>query len=171
LGKNNKQFLSRLIARFTNWDRYDRARSRLIPSNPVLTAIAGKTRSARKGRTLGEKVGDPFDGLLLRYVNFLTGGPTLPTLSCEIQMLRPKEETKLHRHTSSAIYHVFEGVGFTVIDDVRLEWEKGDTFTVPLWRRHFHGNSSHEKNILFVMNDRPVMEALGFYCEESAENR
>ena len=122
-------------------------------------------------KMLGEKAGDPFDGVLLRYVNPLTGGSTLPTLSCEIQMLRPREETKSHRHTSSAIVHVFEGKGFTVVGDIRFDWERGDTFTVPFWRWHHHGNDSREKAILFVMNDRPIMETLGFYREESAENR
>jgi len=122
-------------------------------------------------KMLGEKAGDPFDGVLLRYVNPLTGGSTLPTLFCEIQMLRPKEETRSHRHTSSTIYHVFEGRGFTIVGDARFEWERGDTFTVPLWRWHQHGNSSGEEAILFAMNDRPVMETLGFYREESAENR
>ncbi|MBI4523411.1 MAG: cupin domain-containing protein [Deltaproteobacteria bacterium] len=122
-------------------------------------------------KILGEKAGDPFDGLLLRYVNPLTGGFTLPTFSCEIQMLRPKEETRLHRHTSSAIYHVFEGRGFTVIEEQRFEWEKGDTLTVPLWRWHRHGNNSGEPAILFAMNDRPVMESLGFYREEATEWR
>ena len=60
---------------------------------------------------------DPFDGIVLRFVNPLTGGPTLRTLSCEIQMLRPGEQTKSHRHTSSTIYHVFKGNGFTVVGD------------------------------------------------------
>ncbi len=120
---------------------------------------------------LGEKIGDAFDGLLLRYVNPLTGGPTLPTLSCEIQMLRPGEETRPHRHTSTAITHVFEGRGCTEIGDIRLDWERGDTFTVPLWRWHHHGNKSRGNAVLFVMNDRPILEALGFYREESAENR
>ncbi len=122
-------------------------------------------------KALGEKPGDPFDGLLLRYVNPLTGGPTTPTLSCEIQMLRPGEQTRSHRHTSSAIYHVFRGKGFTVIGDTRYDWETGDTFVVPLWRWHHHGNSSQEGAVLFVMNDRPVMEALGFYREEAQEKR
>jgi gentisate 1,2-dioxygenase len=83
---------------------------------------------------LGERPGDPFDGILLRYVNPVNGGPTLPTLSCEMTMLRPGEQTKEHRYTSSAIYHVFRGKGFTVIDGARHEWETGDSFTVPLWR-------------------------------------
>ncbi len=118
---------------------------------------------------LGEKPGDPCDGILLRYINPITGGPTLPTLSCELQMLRPGEQTKEHRHTSSAIYHVFRGRGSTLIDGERRDWETGDSFTVPLWRQHAHGNSGREPAILFVMNDRPMMEAFGFYREEGAE--
>jgi len=120
-------------------------------------------------KTLGEKPGDPYDGILLRYVHPVTGGPTLPTFSCEMQMLRPGEETKSHRHTSTAIYHVFRGKGFTVIGDTRYDWGTGDSFTVPLWRWHRHGNSSREEAILFGMNDRPVMDGLGFYREEGAD--
>jgi len=121
-------------------------------------------------RVLGERPGDPFDGILLRFVNPLTGGPTLPTLSCEMQMLRPGEQTKPHRHTSTAIYHVFEGKGYTVIGDTRYDWETGDTFVIPLWRWHHHGSSSRGSAVLFVMNDRPVMDALGFYREEEADH-
>ncbi len=120
-------------------------------------------------KMLGEKAGDPCDGLLLRYINPLTGGSTLPTLSCEIQMIRPKEKTRSHRHTSSTIYHVFEGKGFTMIGDTQFEWQMGDTFTVPLWRWHQHSNDGSEGAILFAMNDRPVMEALGFYREQLAD--
>jgi len=119
-------------------------------------------------QALGEKPGDPFDGIVLRFVNPLTGGPTLHTLSCEIQMLRPGEQTKSHRHTSSTIYHVFKGQGFTIAGDSRHDWEEGDTFTVPFWQWHHHGNVSHAESILFVMNDRPVMDAFGFYREEGS---
>lgn len=119
-------------------------------------------------QALGEKPGDPFDGIVLRFVNPLTGGPTFHTLSCEIQMLRPGEHTKSHRHTSSAIYHVFKGSGFTVAGDTRHDWKEGDTFTVPFWQWHHHGNVSHAESILFVMNDRPVMDAFGFYREEGS---
>lgn len=119
-------------------------------------------------KILGERPGDPHDGILLRYANPRTGGPTLSTMSCELQMLRPGEETKSHRHTSTAIYHVFRGSGFTVIEDRRFDWETGDSFTVPLWRRHRHGNDGRDDAVLFQMNDRPVLEALHFYREEPA---
>lgn len=117
-------------------------------------------------KALGEHPGDPCEGILLKFVNPLTGGPTLPTLSCEMQMLRPGEETKFHRHTSTAIYHVFRGRGFTLVGDTRYEWGPGDTFTVPLWRWHHHANTSREETVLFVMNDRPLIDAFGFYREE-----
>ncbi|HEY7163274.1 MAG TPA: cupin domain-containing protein [Candidatus Binatia bacterium] len=120
-------------------------------------------------RALGEKPGDPCDGILLRFVNPLTGGPTLHTVSCEIQMLRPGEQTSSHRHTSSTIYHVFRGKGYTFIGDERHEWAEGDTFTVPYWQRHHHGNASRTEAILFTMNDRPIMEAFGFYREEMTQ--
>lgn len=119
-------------------------------------------------QTLGEKPGDPYEGILLEYVNPLTGGPTLPTFSCGIQMLRPGEKTKAHRHTSSSIYHVFRGRGATIIDDKRYEWDTGDSLSVPLWRFHRHENTSDQPAILFVMNNKPLLSALGYYREEAA---
>ena len=117
-------------------------------------------------KTLGEKPGDPYDAIFLEYVNPLTGGPTLPTLSCGIQMLRPGEKTRSHRHTSSTVYHVFRGAGATVIDDVRYEWQSGDTLSVPLWRFHHHENRFAEPAILFVLSNKPALSALGYYREE-----
>ena len=110
--------------------------------------------------------GDRYDGILLNYANPLTGGPTLPTFNCAIQMLRPGEKTSAHRHTSSALYHVFRGKGATTIGDTRFDWEEGDSFVAPLWQYHRHENTYGQPAILFVMNDQPLMEALGFYREE-----
>jgi gentisate 1,2-dioxygenase len=118
-------------------------------------------------KAVGERPGDPYDGILLQYANPLTGGPTLPTFSCAIQMLRPGEKTLTHRHTSSTIYHVFKGKGATTIGDVRFEWEEGDSFVAPLWKHHRHENSHKEPAILFLMTDQPLMQALGFYREEA----
>lgn len=112
----------------------------------------------------------PFDGFALEYVNPITGGSTLPTLSCWIQMLSPGMRTKVHRHTSTAIYHAFRGSGTTVINGEPFHWEKGDTFVVPLWSWHEHASrSSKEDAVLFSMNDAPVLKAFGLYREEGRD--
>src|SRR3989338_4932689 len=110
----------------------------------------------------------PYEGYAMEYVNPLTGGPTLPTLSCWMQMLRPGMRTQTHRHTSTSIYHAFRGSGVTVINGEPFHWEKGDTFVVPLWSWHEHANrSSKDDAILFSMNDAPVLKPFGLYREES----
>jgi gentisate 1,2-dioxygenase len=118
-------------------------------------------------KAMGESDRDPFDATLLRYINPSTGGYTYPTMSCEIQRFQGKESTRAHRHTSSALYHVFRGQGRTKVGEGALEWKKGDTFVVPLWQWHAHENLGDDEAVLFSINDRPVMEALQLYREEA----
>ena len=58
--------------------------------------------------------GSPFDGVLMEYVNPVTNGPVMPTMGASMQMLRPGEHTKAHRHTGSYLYHVAKGKDCTV---------------------------------------------------------
>jgi gentisate 1,2-dioxygenase len=118
-------------------------------------------------QTLSENERDLYDGTHLRYVNPATGGTTYPTMSCEVQLLRAKEKTQSHRHTSTGLFHVFKGRGRTAVGEGCLEWNKGDSFVIPLWQWHAHENIGHEEAILFSINDRPVMEALQLYKEET----
>jgi gentisate 1,2-dioxygenase len=115
--------------------------------------------------------GDPFDGVLLEYVNPLTGGGTLPTIGCWVQMLRPGEATRPHRHTASTVYHVLQGEGVTTIgksDTKDFNWGERDCMFVPALHWHQHRNrSASEPAILFSVTDRPSVEALGFYREEA----
>jgi gentisate 1,2-dioxygenase len=117
-------------------------------------------------KAIGEGDRDPYDGTLLRYINPTTGGYTYPTMSCEVQLFEAKEITKTHRHTSTAIYHVFKGQGRTKAGEGYLDWKKGDSFVIPLWQWHCHENLSGEDAVLFSINDRPVMESLQLYREE-----
>ncbi|MGH7846985.1 MAG: cupin domain-containing protein [Candidatus Binatia bacterium] len=116
---------------------------------------------------LAQSSGNPYEGVALEYINPVDSGPTLPTLSCWMQMLRPEQRTKVHRHTSTSMYHVFRGSGTTVIDGQPFHWEKGDSFVVPLWSWHEHANRSQaEEALLFSMHDKPVLDAFGLYREE-----
>jgi gentisate 1,2-dioxygenase len=118
-------------------------------------------------KRLAEVDASPFDDVALEYVNPATGGPALRTIGCWIQLLRPGVHTQAHRQTSSAVYHVFAGQGFSVIAGQRLDWAKGDFFVVPPWAWHEHANPGGEEAILFSIQDTPVFEALGLYREEA----
>jgi 1-hydroxy-2-naphthoate dioxygenase len=118
-------------------------------------------------RAYFDSPGSPYDGVALEYVNPMTGGPTLATLTCWIQMLRPGEHTKKHRHTSSAVYFVVGGEGTTIVGDKAMEWNRHDSFAVPNWAWHEHVNRSKtEDAILFSVNDMPIVRAFNLYREE-----
>ena len=105
-----------------------------------------------------------YDGVLLEYVNPITGGPTLPTLACYVQLLPPGFETIERQRTSSAVYYVVEGHGQSIVDGQTLTWGPRDAFVVPTWAKHQHINlSGSEDAILFSVTDAPVIRALGLY--------
>jgi gentisate 1,2-dioxygenase len=111
--------------------------------------------------------GSPYEGIILRYANPATGGPVMPTLGAHIQMLRPGEATRAHRHTGNAVYQVAKGSGYSVIGGRRFDWTEKDIFCVPAWTWHEHANgAAGDDACLFSFNDFPAMEKLGFYREE-----
>jgi gentisate 1,2-dioxygenase len=60
---------------------------------------------------------------------------------------------------------VAEGSGCSVVDGLRLDWDKGDTFCVPNWCWHEHEALGADA-VLFAASDLPVLEALHVYREE-----
>ena len=117
---------------------------------------------------------DAHDGVLLEYSHPITGGSTMPTIGCWVQMIPPGESTKPHRHTSSTIYHVVQGGGVITVgkqkgDGKQLGWGAHDCFFVPSWNWHsFENKSTKEPAIIFSVTDRPVLESLGLFREEAA---
>lgn len=112
--------------------------------------------------------GSAFDGVLMNYVNPVTGGPVMQTIGASMQMLRPGEKTSAHRHTGSFIYQVAKGSGYSVIGGKRFDWRERDIFCVPSWAWHEHANASdREDACLFSFSDLPVVHSLGLYREEA----
>jgi gentisate 1,2-dioxygenase len=110
---------------------------------------------------------DPFDDVIMEYRDPATGASVVPALGCYLQLLRPGVRTRAHRETSSAVYHVVEGAGFTDIDGVRHEWGPGDFFAIPPRARHAHGNDGPAPAILYSVQDVPMLRALGLYRAEA----
>ncbi len=140
------------------------------PTARVPVRYPWKDAEAQLKRLAGAD-GSPYDGVALEYVNPLTGGPTLPTLSCWLQWLKPGQETKPHRRTSSAICLVIRGEGRTLIDGIEIDWGPRDGFCIPNWAWHHHVNgSASEEAVLFSVHDIPMLRALGLYREEPEDS-
>ena len=112
-------------------------------------------------RAAGEP--DPFDGALMEYRDPTTGRSVVPTLGCYLQLLKPGVSTRAHRESSSAVYHVVNGSGRTIVDGVPFAWTEGDFFAVPPRAVHEHANPGREPAILFSFQDVPMLKALGHY--------
>lgn len=147
----------------------------LLPSNgewakaysPLLKYEWGPTYAALQ-RYAAASAGSPFDGVLMNYVNPATGGPVMQTIGASMQLLRPGERTRAHRHTGSVIYQAAKGSGCSVIDGRRFDWQERDIFCLPSWAWHEHANGSNSEDaVLFAFHDLPVMRALGLYREEA----
>ena len=111
----------------------------------------------------------PFDDVAMEYSDPATGGSVLATMACWIQLIRPGIHTRAHRHTTSAVYQVFEGEGYSIIDGQRFDWSPGDLFVVPSWSWHEFGNDSRQEAILFSIQDNPVIKSLALFREEAYE--
>jgi len=88
------------------------------------------------------------------------------TLGGAAERLDVGAESPVFRETTSAIYHVVEGQGYSMIGDVKIEWKRGDTFCLPTWMRYQHFNTGDETVYLYRCDDLPQIRSLGFYRKE-----
>lgn len=145
----------------------------LFPAEPIGSAtgqrygkasplLAYRWTAAREAlKTLAqEQAPDPFDGYFLRYADPTNGAEVFPTMGCRIQLLPKGFHTRAHRRTTSAVYHVAEGSGWSVINGTQFHWIKGDTIAVPSWCWHEHAAGADDA-VLFAVTDDPIVNAFG----------
>ena len=101
----------------------------------------------------------------LRYVNPTTGGPVLSRLDCYLLGLERGKPTQRYRSTSNAVCFVVEGSGTSAIEEVTIEWETNDIFTLPHWSWVSHTAGVNGATI-FQSTDREVMNRLALLREE-----
>ena len=107
----------------------------------------------------------PGDEVVFEY-RHVDGRPTLSSMLCGMQLLRPGEVTPATRRTSVGIYFVVGGSGVTVVGESTFDWDRGDSMVVPNWTWHHHENRSSEAAMLFFLSDRPLLDSVGLYREE-----
>lgn len=102
----------------------------------------------------------------IEYVHRTAGGAISATIGASAMRIDAGAATGLRRETDGQILHVYEGSGSTRVGDQTIEWERGDTFVVPLWVPFEH--RARSTSYLFRFDDRPMVRALGWYRSEAA---
>lgn len=127
-------------------------------------------RTERALQAMVEEEASLFDDIYLEYVNPLTGAAVMPSIGCYAQRLRPGVQTRSHRHSSSAVYCIFRGSGYTVIEGERFEWSQGDVLALPGWCWHAHSNGSETTDAYLIsFTDEPLLKYLGIHREQGGE--
>jgi len=108
--------------------------------------------------------GDPYEALMVEYVDPKSGGPVFKTITFFAQMLRPGEKTLPLRQTASLLVAPFRGKGHSIVDGERFDWNQFDTLAVPggSWCQHVN-ESATEPVFLFVASDEPTLKMLALY--------
>ena len=126
----------------------------------------------RQLQSLRDLDGDPRDGIVVEYINPVTGHSVLPTLSFRAQLFRPGQVPQWQRRTASTLFCVVEGRGRTELDDGTIGWERNDIFCVPSWHWYRNVNMSPDSDpILYSVSDSPALEKLGFYRGQGRDEK
>jgi gentisate 1,2-dioxygenase len=107
---------------------------------------------------------DPYEAVSIEYTDPLTGGPVFKTMTFFVQVLRPGERTRPLRQTASLLVAPFDGMGHSIIDGKRIDWEKFDNLAVPggCWFEHVNSDEKRPA-ILFVASDEPALKCFHLY--------
>jgi gentisate 1,2-dioxygenase len=116
-------------------------------------------------QTLDELFDEPTKCASVQFTDPITGGAISPTLDCWIHRLGPSLTAPASRKTGNSIFVVFTGTGETSVGSNRFDWEAGDVFVAPSWSAVQH--HPNETSNLFEMTDRPILEALGLFQQET----
>jgi gentisate 1,2-dioxygenase len=89
---------------------------------------------------------------------------SLPTNSISVTIggLLPGEQSNRHRHGYETVAYILEGKGYSMIENRRVEWQKGDAIYVPNWAWHHHVNSDANKPAKYLAcENAPMLQNLG----------
>jgi len=85
-----------------------------------------------------------------------------PTLTAALQILKPGESARAHRHSPNALRFVLEGEGaYTIVDGKECLMEEGDLVTTPGWTWHEHEHRGKRPIIWLDSLDVPLHRYLG----------
>jgi gentisate 1,2-dioxygenase len=99
--------------------------------------------------------------LVMANPGILTDWQASNTLLANLQIIKPGEVARSHRHSASALRLVIEGSGaYTAVDGEKSYMDPGDFVTTPNGTWHDHGNEGTGEMIWLDGLDVPLIQAL-----------
>jgi gentisate 1,2-dioxygenase len=136
-----------------------KARGAAISHYPMLRFPFSRTRAALDSYSRAMDSGlAEFD-----YVNPENGAPCLPTLGFTAMRIDDRAAVRPPRNSTSSVFHIVEGRGRTIVNDIVIDWKVADSFAVPPFAVVTH--EVEGEAYLIRIHDRPLQEALRFYSE------
>ena len=83
------------------------------------------------------------------------------TISVTLGHLKPKQNTRKHRHNYETILYITKGQGYTLVEDRKIAWTCGDAVYVPVWAWHQHVNTGTEDAEYLACENAPMLQNLG----------
>lgn len=124
--------------------RWDEVYPKLLKAGELLNNEAGASRRTLRLCTPG-----------------LANKATTRTIHTSIQMVKPGEVAKMHRHSIGAFRFILGGSGgITAVDGRRFVMQRHDLVLTPQWSWHEHSNDTAEPMIWIDGHDMPLMRSL-----------
>jgi gentisate 1,2-dioxygenase len=132
------------------------------PAYPLMRFPWSRTRAALDAMAEHAPRGEAVE---LAYVNPETGESCLPAIGFTALHLRPGETVRPPLRSASAVFHVVEGSGRSLVNGEAMAWQAGDTFSVPVFAAIEHAADGKAPARLIRADDAPLQKKL-FYYEE-----
>lgn len=131
-------------------------------TTPIFNYPYARTREALLGMS---RVRDPdaCHGYRMNYINPLTGGSAMPTISTAMRLLPKGFMTEPYRTTAGTVFSVVEGHGTMRVDDKVFAYGPKDVIVVPSWFSLVI--EADADSVFFTYSDQVAQEKLDFYRE------
>ena len=139
----------------------------------MLGFAAGEEKERRAGKVLVRGDDLAFEPTRMGNVALVVDPATgfhMRTIGTLVAEIPPGKRSGAHRHMYEETEYIISGQGYSVIEDQRHEWKKGDTLCIPVFAWHQHFNTGSEAARLLVHHNRPYMKNLGFLMVEHGED-
>lgn len=137
-----------------------------------LTFAREEERRRRAGRVLvkgGDLIFEPTPMGRVAYVVDPRLGFNVKLLNTLLAEISPGKHSGAHRHIYEEVNYILAGEGYSIIEDRRYEWKRGDALVIPVFGWHQHFNTGRETARFLVHSSRVAMENTGYVYTQQGE--